>query len=138
MKKVKAMKVAIYCKTVSGSSAVAQERHLRRLCKTRGWAVSKVYVDQPSRPSRLASGKARLSLITDVLADDAKYGVVCVWHIGMLGHAIDDLLWTLDEIHVSRRIQIVAPGDDGLDTTVGDGMATKVIRALAAVGRTGT
>ena len=131
------MRAAIYCKTIVGSSAVAQERHLRRLCHLRGWAVDKVYVDPPSRSSRLASGKARLSLTTDLLCDDAKYGVVCVWHIGMLGHAIDDLLWALEEIHVSRRIQIVAMGDE-IDSTVGDRAVAKVIAALAAVGRTGS
>ena len=130
------MRAAIYCKTIVGKSAVAQERHLRRLCKTRGWAVSKVYVDQPSRPSRLASGKARLSLITDVLADDSRYGVICVWRIGMLGNAIDDLLWVLDEIHVQRGVHIVA-AVDLIDTTAGHGVATKVIAALAAVGRQG-
>ena len=129
------MKAAIYCKTIVGSSAVAQERELRRLCKQRGWAVGKVYVDPPGRPPRLASGKARLSLITDVLADDARYGVVCVWRLGMLGHAIDDILWLLEEVNVKRRIEVVVPGDDGFDTTVGGGMATKVIAALAAVGR---
>ena len=131
------MRAAIYCKAVDGKSAVAQERDLRRLCERRGWVVSKVYVDPPGRPPRLASGKARLSMITDILAADARYGVICVWHIGMLGHAIDDILWLLEEVSVKRRIQIVAPGDDGLDTTVGDGMATKVIAALAAVGRNG-
>ena len=131
------MRAAIYCKSVVGKSAVAQERHLRRLCQQRGWTVDKVYVDPPSRPSGLANGKARLSLTTDLLCDDAKYGVVCVWRVGMLGLAIDDILWLLEEVSVKRRIEVVVPGD-GFDTTVGDGMATKVIAALAAVGRTGS
>ena len=130
------MKAAIYCKSVTGSSAVAQERHLRRLCHLRGWAVGKVYVDQPNRSQKKTSKSARLAMTTDILSDDARYGVICVWHIGLLGNAIDDLLWALDEI-LQRRIAVVAPADK-VDATTDNGAATRVIRALAAVGRTGT
>ena len=133
MKKVKAMKVAIYAKGVPGKTAKSQERVLRRLCEKRGWEVHKVYADPPNRKQKHAGKSARLSLITDMLCAKSACDVICVWHIEMLGNeTIDELLWALDEIHVSRHIGIVAPGDQ-IDTTVGDGMATKVIKALAKV-----
>ena len=131
------MRAAIYCKTIVGKSAKTQENILRRLCQQRGWAVGKVYVHQPDRQRMTGSKSARITLLDDLFHGRHGFGVVCVWRLGMLGLAIDDLLWALDEIHISRHIQIVAMGD-GFDTTVGDGMATKVIRALAAVGRNGT
>ena len=130
----KKMRAAIYCKTIGGKgkSAKAQENILRRLCQQRGWTVHKVYSDQPNRTQKHTSKTARISMITDMLCVKSACDVICVWHLKMLGHAIDDLLWTLDELHVSRHIQIVAPGDQ-IDTTVGDGMASKVIKALAKV-----
>ena len=132
MKKVKAMKAAMYAKNIPGKTAKAQERDLRRLCEKRGWEVHKVYADPPDRQQKRTSKSARLSLITDMLCVKDACDVICVWHIGMLGHGIDDLLWALVEIHVSRHIQLVAQGDQ-IDTTTGDGMASKVIRALAKV-----
>ena len=132
MKKVKAMKVAIYCKSIGGNSAKAQEVKLRRLCQQRGWEVQKVYVDPPDHQQKRTSKSGRLSLITDMLCAKSACDVICVWHLKMLGYAIDDLLWALEEIHVSRHIGVVALGD-GIDTTVGDGMAAKMIRALAKV-----
>ena len=134
MKKVQTIKAAIYCKSIPNRTAKAQERDLRSLCKKRDWDVNKVYVD----PAMVASlrkrmnGRARLALISDQIMQENESDVILVWRIGMLGVAIDDLLWTLDEIHVQRHIQIVAPGD-GIDTTVGNGMATKMIAALAKV-----
>ena len=132
MKKVQTIKAAIYCKSIVGNSAKAQEVKLRRLCQQRGWEVHKVYADQPDRTQKHTSKTARLSMITEMLCKKSSCDVICVWHLGMLGHGIDDLLWALVEIHVSRHIQLVAQGDQ-IDTTTGDGMASKVIRALAKV-----
>ena len=132
MKKVKAMKVAIYCKSIGGNSAKAQEVKLRRLCQQRGWEVHKVYADQPDRQKKPTSKSARLSLITDMLCTKSACDVICVWHLAQLGVAIDDLLWTLDELLGRRHIGIVAPGDE-VDSTTADGMASKVIKALAKV-----
>ena len=137
MKQVQTIKAAIYCKSIPGKTAKSQERDLRLLCEKYGWAVNKVYCD----PAMVASlrkrmnGRARLALISDQIMQENESDVILVWRIGMLGVAIDDLLWTLDEIHVQRHIQIVAPGDE-IDTTVGGGMATKVVAALAKVGQT--
>ena len=129
------MRAAIYCKGVSGTSAVAQERNLRRLCQQRGWAVGKVYVHQPDHQRMTGSKSARITLLDDLLHGRHGFGVVCVWRLSLLGN--DDLLWVLEELCVKRGIQIVALADE-IDTTVGAGMATKVIAALAAVGRNGT
>lgn len=129
----KDIKAVIYAKTTAGKPARAQVSDLRRLCRERGWSVVEVYQDPPGRPQKLASGKARLALIDDLL--HRKYEAVCVWRLGMLGNCIDDLLWLLEEAHVRRGVHVVAQAD-GVDTAV-DGTATRVFAALARVGRTG-
>ena len=121
------MRAAIYTKGVPGKTAKVQERELRRLCQQRGWTVCNVYFDPP----RSQSGAARLALIKDLLCRKNECGVVCVWRIAMLGSFIDDLLWTLNEVHVRRGIHIVAPGD-GIDTTKNVAL-TNVLKALTSV-----
>jgi DNA invertase Pin-like site-specific DNA recombinase len=130
------MKVAIYAKGIPGKTAIAQEREMRRLCEQHGWTVAELYADQPRRPPRLASGKGRLALIDDLLGRKRRLDAVCVWRLGLLGNALDDVLWLLEETNVKRGIAVVAPGD-GIDSSTGDGTATKVIAALARVGRQG-
>lgn len=126
------MKVAIYAKGIPRKSARSQERDLRRLCHRRGWPVAEVYQDPPGRPPRLASGKGRLALLDALLDRRHRIDVLCLWRLGMLGHAIDDVLWALTETHVRRGIHIVALGD-GIDTTTDDSLR-KVLKALAKVG----
>ena len=121
------MRAAIYTKGVPGKTAKAQERELRRLCQVRGWTVCNVYFDPPRSQSRAA----RLALIKDLLCRKNKIEAVCVWRIAMLGSFIDDLLWTLNEVHVRRGIHIVAPGD-GIDTTKNVAL-TNVLKALTSV-----
>ena len=125
------MRAVIYAKALAGKSAQAQVSTLRRLCQKRGWIVAEVYVDPPVRPPKLASGKARVSLIDALLRRKNHFGAVCVWRLSMLGNCIDDLLWMLDEVHVRRDIHVVAPGDN-LDTTTDDSLK-KVLKALARV-----
>lgn len=126
------MHVAIYTKNIPGKTAKAQEADLRWLCQQQGWTVHKVYADLPVRQRKPGCRTARVTMIDDLLRRKNKFGVVCVWRLGMLGHCIDDILWLLEEVLVKRHIQIVALGD-GLDTTVGDGAVTRVLKALAAV-----
>ena len=128
------MHVAIYTKNIPGKTAVAQQMELLRLCQQRNWTCQ-IYSEKPGRSVRSDASDsmgARRKLIDDLL--NSKYEAVAVWRISMFGNCIDDLLWTLDEIHVKRGIAVVAVAD-GIDTTVGDGAVTRVLKALAAVGR---
>ena len=125
------MRAAIYTKGVPGKTAKVQERELRRLCQQRGWTTPKVYADPPGRAQKLGGWKTRLALVKALLGRKNKVEAVCVWRIAMLGSFIDDLLWTLNEVHVRRGIHIVAPGD-GIDTTKNVAL-TNVLKALTSV-----
>ena len=131
MVKFEFKRAAIYVKGLPGMSAAAQEERLRRICQVRAWTVDKVYLDPPGRPRRMASGKGRLAMLDALLAHKRTIDVVLLWRLGMLGHAIDDVLWALTETHVRRGIHVVAPGD-GIDTTT-NGTLKKVLKALARV-----
>ena len=126
----KKMRAAIYTKDIPGKSARLQAVALRRLSKQRGWTLCEEYVDPPDRKRVLVRNTARIALIDALLK--RKHDVILLWKVEMLGIAVDDLTWVLNEVHVMRGIHVIAPGD-GIDTTVGDGMATKVIKALAKV-----
>jgi hypothetical protein len=125
------MRAAIYAKALAGKSVATQECDLRRLCRQRGWTVAEVFLDPTGRPPRLSSGKGRLALLDALLDRRHRIGVLCLWRLGMLGHAIDDVLWALAEMHVRRGIHVVAPGDT-LDTTKDDSLK-KALKALARV-----
>ena len=123
------MRVAICVKAQPKRAAGVHEEALRRLCRRRGWECS-TYAEPPVRQREHGRKSLRLSLIEDLL--HRRYDAVAVWHVAMLGNAIDDLLWTLNEVHIKRGIHMVAPGD-GIDTTQDDSMK-KVLKALAKVG----
>ena len=125
------MRVVIYAKSVPGKTAMSQKRDLRRHCQQKGWTNPKVYADPPGSQQKPGNWKTRLGLIKVLLGRKSKFDVICVWRIAMLGSFIDDLLWTLREVHVVRGIHIVAPGDE-IDTTQNEALS-KVLAALARV-----
>jgi len=125
------MRAVIYVRALAGKSARAQFSALRRLCQERGWTVAAIHVDPSGRPPKPSNGKGRLALLDALLDRRSRIGVVCLWRLGILGRAIDDLLWALHEVHVVRGVHVVAPGDD-IDTT-GDDALKRVLLALKQV-----
>jgi hypothetical protein len=118
------MRVAIHVAPLPEMSVGAQDSALRKLCAQRGW------IAEPVRPH---GERPRRVLIDELLR--RRHDALAVWHIALLGDAIDDLLWCLTEVHVRRGIHLVAPGD-GIDTTdtTADDSLKKVLVALAKVG----